>query len=54
MANTSEMKYLYHYYESTVAPFLSFGDLSYDETLALMKIQGEEDPNKVYPIPNGS
>jgi hypothetical protein len=51
MADISETKYLYHYHESTVAPFLSYGDLSYDETLALMKNQGEEDPNKVHPNP---
>ncbi|MDR0897780.1 MAG: hypothetical protein LBN04_07980 [Oscillospiraceae bacterium] len=46
-----ETKYLYHYYESTAAPFLSYADLSYEEALALIKAQAARDPHNVNPRP---
>jgi hypothetical protein len=51
MTDMGETKYLYHYYESTVAPFLSYADLSYDEALEMIKAQLERDPHNVNPRP---
>jgi hypothetical protein len=46
-----ETAYLYHYHESTVAPFLSYGNVSYEDALAMMKAQLERDPHNVNPRP---